>query len=432
MIPTLLLPAGLAALVALAVPLLLHLARREEQRPVDFAALRWLTARLRPRQRLRFEERLLLMLRLLLVVLLALLLARPVVPLAGDGAPWIVAAPGVAADALRAAVHSSAEAAAADARGDHGGDNGAGPVDIQRRWLAPGFPSLDDAPPPGDARTTISLLRELDMHMPTGVPLVVLVPSVLEGVDADRPRLSRPVEWRVLPAAAAASPGALETGDAASPAPRLYIEDAGSDAGARYLHAVAAAWRATHGQAGEDEADGDGDAAGEGRTDGGHDIGHGDGSTSTGLDLRAWLAPGNPPPEAIAWIEAGGTALLAHDALLPGLEDAASIWEDEHGQPLLRAARLGRGRALQWTRPLAPGALPALLDADFPQRLRVAIQPPPAPSRVLAAEHAPLLADVGPWPQALRDLSPWLALAIALLFLLERWLAAGPRRERGA
>src|SRR5690606_37277812 len=209
-IPTLLLPAGLAALVALAVPLLLHLARREEQRPVDFAALRWLTARLRPRQRLRFEERLLLMLRLLLVVLLALLLARPVVPLAGDGAPWIVAAPAVAADALRAAVHSSAEAAAADARGDHGGDNGAGPVDIQRRWLAPGFPSLDDAPPPGDARTTISLLRELDMHMPTGVPLVVLVPSVLEGVDADRPRLSRPVEWRVLPAAAAASPGALE------------------------------------------------------------------------------------------------------------------------------------------------------------------------------------------------------------------------------
>src|SRR5690606_25703113 len=329
---------------------------REEQRPVDFAALRWLTARLRPRQRLRFEERLLLMLRLLLVVLLALLLARPVVPLAGDGAPWIVAAPGVAADALRAAVHSSAEAAAADARGDHGGDHGAGPVDIQRRWLAPGFPSLDDAPPPGDARTTISLLRELDMHMPTGVPLVVLVPSVLEGVDADRPRLSRPVEWRVLPAATAASPGAP-----ASPAPRLYIEDAGSDAGARYLHAVAAAWRATHGQAGEDEADGDGDAAGEGRTDGGHDIGHGDGSTSTGLDLRAWLAPGNPPPEAIAWIEAGGTALLAHDALLPGLEDAASIWEDEHGQPLLRAARLGRGRALQWTRPLAPGALPALL-----------------------------------------------------------------------
>ncbi|MGY0612392.1 BatA domain-containing protein [Luteimonas sp. A501] len=400
MSPALLLPAGLAALVALAVPLLLHLARREEQQPVDFAALRWLTARLRPRQRLRFEERLLLILRLLLIVLLALLMARPVLPLAGGGTPWIVAAPGVGADSLRDAAYSSAEAAAADAGGDHGSNDDGGSTDIQRRWLAPGFPSLDEAPPPTDARMTISLLRQLDMHMATGAPLVVLVPPVLDGVDADRPRLSRPVDWRVIPAAGASSPVAREGGAPASPAPRLLVEDAGNGTAARYLQAVAAAWRATLG--------------------------------GDGLDVRAWLTPGALPPEAIAWIEAGGTALLAHDTRLPALEDAASLWEDEQGRPLLRAAALGSGRALQWTRPLAPEALPILLDADFPHRLRVAIEPPPAPSRVLAAEHAPLPADVGPWPQALRELSPWLALAIGLLFLFERWLAAGPRRERGA
>ena len=38
--PLLLLPAGLAALAALALPLLIHLARRQQQRPTVFAALR--------------------------------------------------------------------------------------------------------------------------------------------------------------------------------------------------------------------------------------------------------------------------------------------------------------------------------------------------------------------------------------------------------
>ena len=51
-----LLPAGLAALAALVVPLLLHLARRYEQTPTDFAALRWLRQKPKPRHRIRFDE----------------------------------------------------------------------------------------------------------------------------------------------------------------------------------------------------------------------------------------------------------------------------------------------------------------------------------------------------------------------------------------
>lgn len=71
-------PAALAALAALLVPLLIHLQRRPEQRVVEFAALRWLSERVRPRQRLRLTEWLLLLLRLLLVAALALWLAQPV------------------------------------------------------------------------------------------------------------------------------------------------------------------------------------------------------------------------------------------------------------------------------------------------------------------------------------------------------------------
>ena len=43
MTPGLLLPAALAALVAVIVPLVIHIARRSEDRPITFAALRWRT-----------------------------------------------------------------------------------------------------------------------------------------------------------------------------------------------------------------------------------------------------------------------------------------------------------------------------------------------------------------------------------------------------
>ena len=92
MTPLLLAPLGLAALAALVVPLLVHLRRRTEEVPLDFAALRWLDPRPRPRRRLRFDEWLLLALRLLLVALLALLLALCTAQLAmmqGDRFGWI-------------------------------------------------------------------------------------------------------------------------------------------------------------------------------------------------------------------------------------------------------------------------------------------------------------------------------------------------------
>lgn len=385
MIPTLLLPVGLLALAALALPLLLHLVRRDEQRPVDFAALRWLSARVRPRRSLRFEEWLLLALRLLIIALLALLLARPVLPAGGGTTPWIVAAPGVAAAALRDAAATTDGAQA------------------ERRWLAPGFPALDAADATHGPQPVASLLRELDMRMPAGAPLVVLVPQVLEGVDAERPRLSRPVDWRVL-GAGIPPPSADAHGGARDTPPRLQVR--GDGTGARYLRAAFTALQ-------DDDAD-----------------------PAEGAEIRAWLTPGALPAPELAWVEAGGTLMLGHDAALPsscdapGLDAAAAPWSDDDGRPLLRASRCGSGRILQWARPLQPAAMPVLLEPGFPRRLLAVLQPSATPARVLAAEHAPLAGDVGPWPAAVRELSPWLALAIALLFLLERWLAAGPRQGR--
>lgn len=183
----LLLPAGLAALVALLLPLLLHLARRHEQTPTDFAALRWLRQKPKPRHRIRFDEWPLLLLRLLLLALLALWLAKPVLSGADDTHPWIVVVPGVD-------VASAGEQASN--------------ADAQRHWLAPDFPSLD-TPSPAGAPAIGSLLRQLDAELPPDTPLTVVVPATLQGADAERPKLSRAMTWTVVDGAmASASPPA--------------------------------------------------------------------------------------------------------------------------------------------------------------------------------------------------------------------------------
>lgn len=405
----LLLPAGLAALGALLLPLLVHLARRSEQRITDFAALRWLSARARPRRKRRFDERLLLCVRLLLLAVLALLLARPVLSGRPDTTPWVVAAPGVSAAAARAAV---------------------GDGDARLRWLAPGFPRLDAPAPPAPGPLG-SLLRELDATLPAGAPLTVLVPAVIDGADAQRPRLSRTVDWRVVPAtpapaAARAMPGAA-AGDAAggsadphAPAspPRLAVRHARDAPGVRYLRAAGIAWRAAR-------SDGD-DAALPGSV---ADIAQPLPPATRNL---AWLAPGPLPAGIRDWVREGGRLLLPADAQAPELAGATPLWRDDEGNVLVRGVAFGRGRLMQFTRTLAPSAMPQLLEADFPSRLQALFtDSPPAPARVDAGDYAPTAA-LAPWPETPRPLSPWLVALVAALFALERWLANGPRREATA
>jgi hypothetical protein len=383
-----LLPAGFVALAALVLPLLVHLARRSESRPTVFAALRWLRARPRPRHRIRFDEKALLAVRLLLLVLCALLLARPVLSGVDDDRPVVAVAPTLGASAV---ARSGA------------------PADARRVWLAEGFPGVRDGPVPAAPHAPLtSLLRELDATLPQGVALTVLVPPVLDGVDAERPRLGRPVAWRVVRAAVADVPGA-----SAEAPMRLAIRyDDEADTAVRILRAVDAAWRA-----GRDRVE--------------PDVARVDSTLPPVTRPLAWLAPGPVPPAVRDWVARGGTLLLDARAAWPTSTGTAVLWRDAGGAALVEGKAHGRGRVLRFTRSLDARRMPVVLDPTFPTELRRVLAPEPhAPARVSAAAHAPRTG--GPvFVPAPRDLQPWLLLAIALLFLVERVMATG-RRGRDA
>ncbi|KAF1709045.1 BatA domain-containing protein [Pseudoxanthomonas sacheonensis] len=383
MTPALLLPAALAALAALLLPLLIHLARRSEQRPTDFAALRWLRQKPKPRHRVRFDEWPLLIARLLLLALLAVWLARPVLFGSASEAPWVAVMPGIDAAQARAAIDD----------------------DKARLYrLAPGFPALDQPPPAPAALPFASLLRQLDSELPAAVKLSVLVPEQLQGADAQRPRLSRMVEWKVL-AGAMPAPRPVVVG-----APALAVRYAQDrEDGLRYLRAAASAWQssttATFAAAPTTQA--------------------------LPADTRhlVWLAPGPLPAAVDDWIRRGGTALLPVDTEYKFPTPTTVYWRDEVGTPLVEGAALGRGRVLRFTRTLAPATMPQLLQPDFPRNLRNLFAiPGPAPARVAARDYAPITGGAS-YAQPPRDLQPWLALLIAALLLAERWLAT--RRSRG-
>ncbi len=379
MTPLLLAPLGLAALAALLVPLLIHLRRRTEQVPIDFAALRWLESRPRPRRRLRFDEWLLLALRLLLIALLALLLARPAVLGWEDKYARILTAPGVDPAAARKL---------------------AGP-EAQASWIAPGFPGIDTAPPMGPTPVS-SLIRQFDAELPQGASLTVLVPPVLVGVDAERLRLTRKVTWRVAEGKAVSAQS-----DAATTLSLSVRHAQGQDGAVRYFRAAAKAWSETS---------------------------RFDAATGAALPPRehvlVWLLSGPVPQAVTDWINQGGTALLGSTAEVAMPATSQSLWVDAMGRTLVEGGPLGAGRIMRFTRPLVPAAMPDLVAPDFAAALRDLVTPPaPPPARVSAAAFAPT-AGVPPFALPPRALSAWLGVVIALVFFAERLLAT--RRWRFA
>jgi hypothetical protein len=382
------LPAGLAALAALLLPLALHLSRRSDHRTTLFAALRWLEVREQPRRHLHLEELALLALRLLLLAALALLLAQPVRHGASGGPDWVVVAPGIDRDVARKAL------AAPDARW---------------HWLAPGFPALE-LEPPTNRPATSSLLRELDSRLRDDVGLTVLVPAEMGGLDGQRPALRRQVDWRVI-----------GTHGPSMPAARPMVEnlavrdDEPGDPSLRFLRAAAAAWATASAPADPHITR----------------IAIAPASTAIGPDVRwlVWLVPGELPQEVHSWIASGGVALLGSTTSAPEAAAAGALWRRTDGDVLVRGRALGNGRIMQLSRELLPAQMPELLEPSFPDRLRTLFDPPPPPNVAYAeTQHpradGPILAP-GPSP-----LAPWLALLVAMLLLAERWLATSPARER--
>ncbi|MGH8499280.1 MAG: BatA domain-containing protein, partial [Methylococcales bacterium] len=153
----LLLPSALLALTALVLPLLIHLSRRSEQKPTDFAALRWISAQLRPRRKLVFQEILLLLLRLLLLIALAFFLAKPVSMQSASPKHWVIVLPGANVDMAKDLPSRQTS---------------------EWHWLAPGFPDFEGIRMSSDIPLG-SLLRELDAQLPANTAITVVVPETL-------------------------------------------------------------------------------------------------------------------------------------------------------------------------------------------------------------------------------------------------------------
>lgn len=374
-------PVALAASAALLLPLAIHLARRSDPDLVWFAALRFLDQRPRPRSRLRLDEWPLLLLRLLLILLIALFLAQPLLEGVIDRRARIAVVPGI--DPARA---------------------GPARAGVARLWLADGFPPLDRPAPPPPANFA-NLVRELDAQLPPGTPLTLIVPPTLDGAGDARLRLSRRVTWRIAPTAA---PAAAPPAPPAPRPPLLALHVAPGRAGeARYFGAAASAWGRPAAPIAPD-------------------------ATPPREAVLVWLdrAPLAPAPRA--WVAAGGTVILPRDAAEP-IGPGDPVWRDPLGRPIATATPIGQGRAIRLVRPLRPAELPLLVEPGLPAALLDLLAPPaPPPARVAAAAYAPESGGPAPDRPPALPLRPWLAIAIAALFLAERWVATGRRRMAAA
>lgn len=389
----LLLPSALLALLALAIPLLLHLIRQNEQTRIEFAALRWLVARAQPRRRPRFNELLLLALRLSLLALLALWLAQPLLYGHPDLRPWVVVDPHIGAAHMPARTSK----------------------DAQWHWLAAGFPSVEQ-PAPRSTASIASLLRELDATLPRNVPLTAMVTEQFDATDAERPRLSRTVTWTPVPGTSAFSTVAV-----AKPMRIAAFADAEHRHSLRYLRAAATAWTTQaippipattlREVAGIDALQSD----------------------DTHL---MWLANAAVPAQQQKWVRNGGVVLLAQDSAVASLDwqDAHIAWRGKDGSPLALRLTDGKGVWVRMLVPFAPESLPALLEPGFPTDLQNLLQTNPAIARrAWASTYSPVTdAHAVHATPSSRPLDSLLALLIALLFGIERWLAMSMRRFRSA
>ena len=267
------------------------------------------------------------------------------------------------------------------------------------------MPEYDGSPPP-DTGATASLLRELDSRLAPDETLRVLVPTELGGLDAAAIELVHAIDWHVV-AGAQALPDALALPAQQRVLALRYADE--NDASLPYLRAAIAAWTLSPSLAV---------------------------ALDEGLQLQAlparvdaltWVGD---TPTASAREAAGNGATLLHIPVTSAPEVAASASEPTTWPP--PAQRLGRVSVFTLPTVLDPDTLPELHSAEFPGMLhRMLFGELPSPVRAFAEHVRPGRGEATRAPHDV-PLRPWLAWAIAALFVLERILANGRRRGAAA
>ncbi len=428
---TLLSPAALWTLAALALPLALHLWRRPP-RTVRLGSLRFVRAHPGRRMRdLRWREWWLLAVRLALLATLAGLLAGPVWQRPPPRTPqrWVLLDP--------TAVLTGA--ALARLRSVQTGD-------AETHWLTAGLPATAGyGSSPHEPTDLWSLLREADARLPAGSTLTVFSPARLGSLRGVRPALRAKVAWVETADADAKSAGRSSPESAAVPAAplsALILHDPDRAEDARYL---AAAIRAAVNE-------------GDKRLDLQVVPITSNLTTPIDTDWTFWLAAAEPP----AALEMRRTQLLRDaphateptagwivpqpdtpgaEFLTPGVRlwqrgpagDGATIWTDEHGTPLLTRASTAVGARWEFASRFHPAFNDLPRTTAFPAFVRAMILPgeptdPRADVRLAAASQA-RPSDGVPMPvtkltaPATTDLRRIFWTAAALMFVTERLLS---------
>src|SRR5690606_36278239 len=386
-------PTGLAALAALAIPILIHLSRKLPREPVRIGSLRHLEGAPAPRRaRARVTERWLLAVRLLLLTLLALVIAGMHVEIRG---------PARAARSVVLLSHDLSTDSAGDAAGAVLDSlTGAG-----ARVVAAG------------AGDIWSLLSELDRELPPGSSITAVFPASLPVAGA-RPALRSSVSIHLVSVQAASGAGNsvnVDVDAAAGAADSIPLRVFNAADPARRLAAarVSAAFRAVGARRDEPVR---------------VDRWPGPVSAAAG-DWIVQLTDSTPSPSILDAVRGGGVLLIPAESNASG--GAAELPPDGIG-----IDTLGQGLILTVAgldSASAGAELPALMARIWPDPARLA-PAAPARRRVAASQLIPARNESPPeGPQlSLRDVL--LALAIGC-FLLERWMAHRPRRpamERAA
>ena len=356
-------PLGLAALVALLVPILIHLARQRPRRPVLVGTLRHLPDAAAPRRaRSQVVEPWLLALRMLILAVLALIVAQPFV-----GAPTPAAAPrsllvlpaGFEDDSLRVLLPAADSLLATG-------------HEIRRLPMADFW----------------SELSELDAGLPSGSSIAVVAPAALPVAGA-RPAVRSAVTLHRF------EPNDEGEPHAAGPRSfhvRIVADSSNRIAAARH----AAAFRAVA------ELRGDSLVL----------------NGAPALDgWIVWLADSAPTPGVLEDVQDGATLLTSAGGPEPASADAIGVEPLGRGR-ILRTSLAGN--------PPVDATFAELIARIWPDPASLA-PAQPARLRISTNQLLPAFASADGQPVASRtSIGNLLLAAVSVLFLLERWLSHRP------